>query len=52
MEEEKRLKLAIIAGAAQALKFKAKNRKATDQEIIQHISDNVSKMLEEVDKEL
>lgn len=49
MEEEKRLKMAIIAGAAEALKFKEKNWKATEDEIIRHITGKVDEILDKID---
>lgn len=53
MEEEgKRIKLAVIAGASRAIQFKEKNPRATEQEVIQHVSDNLINILEKVDREL
>jgi len=49
MEEEKRLKMAIIAGAAKAIRFKERNPKALEQEVIQHVTENVGEILEKID---
>ena len=43
--EEKRLKIAIIAGASHALKYQEKNLRANTNEIIKHVSENVSKII-------
>lgn len=51
-EEDKRLKMAVIAGASQAIRYKEKNKYATESEIIQHISDNVKEILEKIDNPL
>ena len=51
-DEEKRLKMAIIAGAAQAARFKEKNPKATEEKVIQHVTDNVEEILKKIDNPL
>lgn len=51
-EENKKLKIAAISGAAHALKYKEKNPRATEQEIMQHITDNAEEILEKIDEEL
>lgn len=50
--EEKRLKMAIIAGAAKAVRYKEKNPKATESQVLQHISDNVKEILDKIDDSL
>ena len=52
MEDQKRIRMAVIAGAAHATKFKEKNWKATEAEIIQHVSDSVDEILEKIDNPL
>ncbi len=49
MDDKKRLKMAIIAGAAEAFKYKEKNWKATEEEVLQHITDNVQAILGNID---
>jgi hypothetical protein len=53
MEDEERRELMIlIAGAAKAIRFKEKNPKAQEQEVIQHITDNANKIIENIDDPL
>lgn len=49
MEEKKRMKMAIIAGASHALKFKEKNSEASEETILQHITKEAGKILENID---
>jgi hypothetical protein len=49
-EEEKRIKMAVIAGAAHAIHFKNKHPSASEQEIIQYITAEVSGIIENIDK--
>ena len=51
-EEEKRLQMAVIAGAAKALDFKEKNPKALKEKVLQHITDNVREILSKIDDPL
>jgi hypothetical protein len=46
---DKRLKMAIIAGAANAVKFKDKNPRATEDQVIRHISENAEEILDKID---
>jgi hypothetical protein len=50
-DEDKRLKMAVIAGAAQAYRYKEENPRATEQEVIQHVSDSSNEILENIDEE-
>ena len=50
MEEENRLKMAVIAGASHALRFKEANPRATDQEIIKQITAEVKKIIKNMDE--
>ncbi len=50
MDEEKKLKMAIIAGAAKAIRFKEKNWKATEEEVIRHVTENVKEILDNIDE--
>jgi hypothetical protein len=47
--EPPRIKIAVIAGASEALKIKSKSFKKSDQEIIQEITKNVEKILDGID---
>jgi|LWDU01.1.fsa_nt_gi archaellum component FlaC len=50
MEEEfDKLKMAVISGAANAIKFKERNPRALESEIMQYISTNVEEILEKID---
>jgi hypothetical protein len=52
MEEEiKRLKMAVISGAAHAIRHKEKNPRATEQEIIQQVTDEAEEILKKIDEE-
>ena len=51
-EENQRLKMATISGAAHAIQYKEKNPQATEQEIIQHITKNADSILEKIDEEI
>ena len=51
-EEEKRLKIALISGAAHALRFKSENPRASEQEILQYVTLQADKILEKIDAEV
>lgn len=44
------MKMAIIAGAAKALKYKEKNFRASDQEVLRHVTENVDEILEKIEE--
>jgi len=50
--EEKRLRMAIISGAAEAIRLKERKPRATEDEILQHITENVERILERIDDPL
>ena len=50
MAEKKRIELAVIAGASQALKYKERNPRATDQEILQHVTKEVKNVINKIDE--
>ncbi|MEK6825133.1 MAG: hypothetical protein AABX12_01130 [Nanoarchaeota archaeon] len=52
VKEDKQVRMAIIAGASHALKYKSKNFRATDDEILRHISENVDNILGNMDNPL
>jgi len=49
MEDEKRLKMAVIAGASRALKYKEKERMISDEEVLQMVTRDVDEILKNVD---
>ena len=51
-DEEKRLRMAIIAGAAEAARFKEKNPRAPEEQIIQHVTDKAEEILNKIDDPL
>ena len=52
VKEEKRIRMAIIAGAAYAVRYKEKNYKASEDDVIRHVTDNVAEILEKIDDPL
>ena len=44
-----KLKRAVIAGAAEALKFKSRNQKKSDDEVIKHITSNINEIIDNID---
>ncbi len=50
--EEKRLKMAIIAGAAHAVRYMGRHPRAEEQEVIRHIAENVQDILQKIDDPL
>ena len=48
--EDKRLTMALISGASHAIKYKEKNPRATEDEIIQHITKEAKDILEKIDE--
>jgi len=52
MEEEKRLKMAIISGASHAIRYKSKKPRATEEEVIKHVTSKVDEILNKIDKEI
>ncbi len=49
MVSDKRTKMAIISGASHALAYKARNIRATDDEVIQHINREMEKITKKID---
>lgn len=47
--EKKRIKIALIAGAAHALRYKKLNPSASDEEVIQYVSREIDKFITKVD---
>ena len=44
--------MAIISGASHALKYKERNPRASDTEVLQYVSKDVAEILEKIDEEL
>lgn len=51
-DENKQLRMAIIAGASHALRYKDQNPRAHSDEIIQHVTENVAEILSNIDDPL
>lgn len=51
MAEDYGMKRAIVAGAAAALKYRAKNVRATDQEVLQHVTQNSDEIISNIEDE-
>ena len=51
MNDEEKLKIAVVAGASRALKYKNLHPRATDEEAIQHVSREEDNIIENLDKE-
>jgi hypothetical protein len=51
-DEERRLRMAVIAGAAQAIRFKEKNPRSQEDEVIRHITEKAKEILEKIDDPL
>lgn len=50
MKDEQTIKMAIIAGASIALKYKAKDYRATDQEILKQVTAEMGEILNNIDR--
>lgn len=46
-----KLKMAIVAGASHALNYKNKNIRASDQEILQHITATAEEIVKKIEDE-
>ena len=49
MKDSYKLKMAAIAGANHALKFKAKNIRATDQEVLKHVTSEADDIVRKIE---
>ena len=49
MDEKKKMKMAIIAGASHAMNYKQKNPGATEEQVLQHITKEANFILENID---
>ncbi len=51
-EETKKMKMAVISGASSAIRFKELNPRASETEVIQHVTEKVDEIIENIDEEL
>ena len=51
-DNQKRVKMAVIAGAARAIRFKERKPRATEEEIIQHVTKDMDGIIGQIDKDL
>ena len=49
MVDRKELKMALIIGASHAVQYKEKNPRATESEVLQHISKEANSIVEKMD---
>lgn len=49
--QKESLKMAIIAGASKALKYRDRNPHASEQEIIQHVNDIADELVGNIEEE-
>lgn len=45
-----KLRMAVIAGASHALKYKEENPKATDNEALKHVTERADLILQDIDE--
>lgn len=48
-KDDSLLKMAVIAGASRAMKFKDENWRATSEEVLRHVSSSMDDILEKID---
>ena len=51
MEDEKKIRMAVIAGASHALKYKQSRKRATDEDAIQFVTREMERIIESLGKE-
>lgn len=51
-DSERRIRMAIIAGASRALKFRNQKPHSTEDEVLRHVTSNLSEILENIDNPL
>ena len=49
-DREKRLRMAVIAGASEAIKYKEKHPHALEQEILRYVTQEARKIVSEIDE--
>lgn len=51
MAKKETMKMAIVAGAAAAMKYKEKHPNASESEIMNHVTQNMSKIIEDIEED-
>ena len=49
MDDKKRLKMAIIAGASRALRYKSQHRIIADEEVLRKVTESADEILNNID---
>ena len=49
--DERKIKMAIIAGASEALNYQARNPRATESETLQHVSQRIRELVRNIEIE-
>lgn len=50
-KEDEMLKIAVMAGASRAVKFKEENWKATPEEVLRHVSSAMPEIISNIDSD-
>ena len=50
-DKERKTKMAVIAGASEALNYQARHPRATESEILQHVSKRVREIIGKIDED-
>ena len=50
-DKEKKIKMAVIAGASEALNYQARNPRATESEVLQHVSKKTRELVRNIEIE-
>ncbi len=50
VKEDQKIRVAIIAGATQAIKYLEQNRHSTHDEALRHVINNAKEILSEIDE--
>ena len=51
MAKKENIKMAIVAGAAAAMKYKEKYPHATESEVINHVTQNMSHIIRDIEED-
>ncbi len=49
-KEDQKIRVAIIAGATQAIKYLEQNKRATHDEALRHVANNTQEILRNIDE--
>ncbi len=50
MVKKEIMKMAVVAGAATAMKYKEKHPNASESEVMNHVTQNISRIIEDIDE--